>query len=89
MSELSVLVQEGLGMAVRMMLPLLAAGLVGSLAAGWLGARAGLTDPVAAAVLRGLAVLGMLVLTVDAMTLQARSLAVQAWARLAEVGQGH
>lgn len=88
MTELSALVQEGLGEAVLVALPLLAAALAAGLAAGWLGSRMGLTDPVAAGVLRGLAVLGVLVLMADEVSARARALATAAWSELPEVGRG-
>lgn len=87
MTDLAALVQEGLGVAVMAVVPLLLAGLGGSVVAGWLAARVGLADPVATGVLRGLAVLGALVLVAENLAAQAQAQAEQAWSRLAEVGR--
>jgi hypothetical protein len=86
-SELGPLVQEGLGQAVLAVVPLLLAGLLGSALAGWLAVRMGLQDPVMAGVLRGLAVLGALVMTADELGDEARRLASEAWGELAAVGR--
>jgi putative effector of murein hydrolase len=86
-SELSALVQEGLGQAVLAVVPLLLAGLLGSALAGWLAVRMGLQDPVMAGVLRGLAVLGALVMTADELGGEARRLASEAWGELSAVGR--
>lgn len=88
MSDLSALVQEGFGQAITAVLPLLGAALVGSVVAGWLAARVGLSDPVAAAVLRGLAVLVALWLVVEGLSLRAHALTTDTWAQLADVGRG-
>lgn len=87
MSELGTLVQEGLGQAMLAVLPLLLAGLLGSALAGWLAVRMGLQDPVMAAVLRGLAVLGALVMIANELGDDARRLASDAWSELAAVGR--
>lgn len=87
MSELGALVQEGLGLALAAVLPLLLAGLVGSAVAGWLAVRLGLHDPVMAGVLRGLCVLGALVLTANELGDAAQRLASEAWGELAAVGR--
>ena len=87
MTDLAALVQEGLGQAVVAAVPLLLAGLGGSVVAGWLGGRLGLTDPVAAGVLRGLAVLAALVLVADGLAASAQVLAQDAWSGLAAVGR--
>lgn len=87
MTDLAALVQEGLGAALMAMVPLLVAGLAGSVVAGWLAVRMGLTDPVAAGVLRGAAVLAALVLCVDDLTEQAQALTARAWSELAAVGR--
>lgn len=87
MTELGPWVQEGLGQAVMAVVPLLLAGLLGSALAGWLAARMGLQDPVMAGVLRGLAVLGALVMTADELGDEARRLASEAWGGLAAVGR--
>lgn len=88
MSDASALVQQGLGEAVMVALPMLAAALLAGVVAGGLAARLGLSDPVAGAVLRGLAVLGVLVLMADDLGARARDLATEAWSGLAEVGRG-
>lgn len=88
MSELGPWVQEGLGQAVMAVAPLVLAGLLGSALAGWLAVRMGLQDPVMAGVLRGLAVLGALVMTADELGDAARRLAGEAWGELAAVGRG-
>ena len=88
MTDLGAVVREGLGTAVMAVVPLVAAGLAGSAAAGWLGGRVGLTDPVAIGVLRGLAVLGALVLVGDALAEQAVTLVDQSWSGLATAGRG-
>lgn len=88
MIELGARVQEGLGQAVVAVVPLVAAGLVGSVLAGWLAVRLGLRDPVMAGVLRGLCVLVALVTTADALADEARRLAGQAWGELGAVGRG-
>jgi hypothetical protein len=87
MSELGALVQEGLGRAVLAVVPLVVAALLGSAVAGWLAVRIGLQDPTVAGVLRGLAVLGALVLVGDDLAADARSLAGAAWSELAAVGR--
>ncbi|MCA9652485.1 MAG: hypothetical protein H6712_23315 [Myxococcales bacterium] len=87
MSELPLVVQHGLGRALVLGLPLLGAGLAGSVLAGWLGARVGLGDPVAGAVVRGLAVLGVLVLMSEMLGMQALELASETWSQLAVVGR--
>ncbi len=87
MSELGALVQEGLGQAVLAVVPLVIAALLGSALAGWLALRVGLQDPVAAGVLRGLAVLGALALVADDLAADARAMAEQAWSTLALVGR--
>lgn len=87
MTELPALVQEGLGQAVLAVLPLVVAGLLGSALAGWLAMRMGLHDPVMAGVLRGLLVLGALVLTAEELGHDARRLASEAWAELPAVGR--
>lgn len=87
MSELGPLVQEGLGRAVMVVVPLVLAGLVGSVLAGWLALRMGLQDPVMTGVLRGLAVLGALVMTVDELGDEATRLASEAWGELGAVGR--
>lgn len=87
MSELGPWVQEGLGRAVMAVVPLVLAGLLGSALAGWLAGRMGLRDPVMAGVLRGLAVLGALVMTADELGAEAQQLASEAWGGLAAVGR--
>jgi hypothetical protein len=87
MSALGPLVQEGLSQAVLAVLPLVVAGLLGSALAGWLGARMGLQDPVMTGVLRGLVVLGALVLTARQLGDDAQRLAREAWSGLAAVGR--
>ncbi|MEM9461810.1 MAG: hypothetical protein AAGF11_47065 [Myxococcota bacterium] len=87
MIDLAALVQEGLGQAVMAVVPLLAAGLGGSVVAGWLAVRMGLTDPVAAGVLRGLAVLAVLVWIAEDLSAQAQTLVDEAWSDLAAVGR--
>lgn len=88
MSELGPWVQEGLGHAVMAVAPLVLAGLLGSAIAGWLAVRMGLQDPVMVGVLRGLSVLGALVMTADELGEEARRLASEAWGELAAVGRG-
>ena len=88
MSDAAAMVQQGLGEAVLVALPLLAAAVGAGLVAGWLGARLGLSDPVASGVLRGLAVLGVLVLMAGELAERAQALAIDAWSELAEVGRG-
>lgn len=87
MTELGPWVQEGLGRAVMVVAPLVLAGLLGSAVAGWLAVRMGLQDPVMTGVLRGLAVLGALVMTADELAGEARRLASEAWGGLAAVGR--
>lgn len=87
MIDLAAWVHEGLGVAVMAVVPLLAAGLLGSVVAGWLAVRIGMTDPVAAGVLRGLAVLVALVLVADQLVDGARELTDRAWSELAAVGR--
>lgn len=87
MTELGPLVQEGLGQAVLAAVPLLVAALGGGALAGWLGARMGLQDAVAAGVLRGAAVLLALVIVADDLAERARTLAADTWAELAAVGR--
>ncbi|MCH9681387.1 MAG: hypothetical protein K0V04_08140 [Deltaproteobacteria bacterium] len=87
MNDLSALVAEGLGQAVLAVLPLVVAGLLGAVVAGWLAARMGLQDPVAAGVLRGLAVLVALLLVADGLAQQARDIASDAWSQLSDVGR--
>lgn len=87
MSDLGGLVLDGLGEAVRGVVPLALAGLGGSVVAGWLSVRIGLNDPVAAGVLRGLAVLGALVLLAGGLVASAQGLAGEAWSQLAAVGR--
>lgn len=87
MNDLAALVQEGLGLAVMAVVPLLAAGLAGSVLAGWLAVRMGLTDPVAAGVLRGLAVLAVLIWIAEDLSAQAQALVDEAWSDLAAVGR--
>lgn len=87
MSELGALVQEGLGHAVLALLPLVVAALLGSALAGWLALRVGLQDPVAAGVLRGLAVLGALALFADELVVDARRVADEAWSALPSAGR--
>lgn len=87
MSELGPLVQEGLGLAVTAVVPLVLAGLVGSAVAGWLAVRMGLQDPVMTGVLRGLAVLAALVTTADELGDEARRLATETWGELAAAGR--
>lgn len=87
MTELGPWVQEGLGQAVMAVVPLLLAGLLGSALAGWLATRMGLQDPVMAGVLRGLAVLGALVMTAEELGDEARRLASGAWGELSAVGR--
>jgi len=86
-SELSPLVQEGLWLAVMAVMPLVLAGLLGSMVAGWLAVRMGLQDPVMAGVLRGICVLGALVTTADELGEEARRLASETWGELAAVGR--
>ena len=88
MSELGPLVQEGLGQAVMAVVPLLLAGLLGSVVAGWLAVRMGLQDPVMVGVLRGLCVLGALVSTAEELGDEAHRLASETWGELAAVGRG-
>ncbi len=87
MNDLAALVQEGLGEAVLAVLPLVAAALIGALVAGMLALRMGLTDPVAAGVLRGMAVLVALLLAADGLAERAQQLTVAAWSQLSGVGQ--
>ncbi|MEM7159787.1 MAG: hypothetical protein AAF799_43505 [Myxococcota bacterium] len=86
MTDLPGLVLEGLGLAVTVVLPLLLAGVLGSLVAGWLAARIGLSDPVAAGVLRGLAVLGALAFVVGDWAETAQTMTADTWSRLSAVG---
>ncbi len=85
MTDLSALVFEGQGLAVYAVVPLLVAGLGGSLVAGWLALRLGLSDPVAAGVLRGLAVLGALAFVAEDWAADATRLASHSWSQLGEV----
>lgn len=87
MTDLAGLVAEGLGDAIEVVVPLLLAGLLGSVVAGWLAVRAGLSDPVAAGVLRGLAVLAALSLMAGDLVEAAQGLAGEAWSELAAVGR--
>lgn len=85
--DLAALVQEGFGLAIGVVVPLLVAALVAALVAGWLAAKFGLTDPVAAAVLRTAAVLAVLVWGAQELATSAHRLASETWAQLTEVGR--
>lgn len=87
MTELGPLVQEGLGRAVMAVAPLVLAGLVGSVVAGWLAVRMGLRDPVMTGVLRGIAVLWALVSTSEELGGEALRLAGETWGELGAVGR--
>jgi hypothetical protein len=86
-TELGPLVQEGLGRAVMAVAPLVLAGIVGSVVAGWLAVRLGLRDPVMTGVLRGLAVLWALVSFADELGGEALTLASETWGELGAVGR--
>ena len=86
MTDLSALVFEGLGLAVMLVVPLLVAGVLGSVVAGWLSTRIGLSDPVAAGILRGLAVLGALAFVVEDWAETAQTVTAETWSQLGAVG---
>jgi flagellar biosynthesis protein FliQ len=89
-SGLELVVQQGFGLVVLLLLPLVGAAAVSATAAGMLAARVGVQDTTVTLVARALAVVLAIGLTLDTLTSQTLAFTVGLWEQLAEVGRvGH
>jgi flagellar biosynthesis protein FliQ len=86
-SEVVAVVQQGLGLAILVVLPLLGAALVGSLAASVLATVTGLQDQTVALIARTLAVIVAAVLVAESAAEEARAFTASWWAQLADIGR--
>lgn len=87
MSELVDVVQQGLGLAILLVLPIVGAALVGSLVASMLATMTGLQDQTVALIARTLAVIVAAVLVVESAAEEARAFTSRWWAQLPEIGR--
>jgi type III secretory pathway component EscS len=88
MTELFDLVREMLVLAVYLVLPLAAAGLVGGIVGGLLVGLIGLQDQTTAMLVRAASVVLVLFVTGAAMRAEVETFATEAWAGLADLGRG-
>jgi flagellar biosynthesis protein FliQ len=86
-SELVAVVQQGLGLAILLVLPIVGAALVGSLVASVLATVAGLQDQTAALIARTLAVILAAVLIAEGAATETRTFTSEWWSRLPEIGR--
>jgi flagellar biosynthesis protein FliQ len=86
-SETVAVVQQGLGLAILVVLPIVGAALVGSLVASVLAMVTGLQDQTIAVIARTLAVIVAAVLVVESAAGEIRELTSQWWAKLPQIGR--
>ena len=88
MTELFDLVREMLVLAIYLVLPLAAAGLVGGVVGGLVVGLIGLQDQTTAMLVRAASVVLALFVTGAAMRTEVETFATHTWAGLADLGQG-
>jgi flagellar biosynthesis protein FliQ len=81
------MVQQGLGLAILVVVPIVGAALVGSLAASVLSTVAGLQDQTVALIARTLAVILATVLVVESAAEEARAFTAEWWSQLPDIGR--
>jgi len=86
-SELVAVVQQGIGLAILVVLPIVGAALVGSLVASVLASVTGLQDQTIALIARTLAVIVAAVLVVENAAEETRAFTAKWWAQLPEIGR--